>query len=538
MGALRAIEEMRLMNRVDLIVSVSGGGWTAGPYMFSHRDWKSLLGHPTVPSMLNMRELSKTPDAAIGESATKDIGGLLKENFFSDNPHEVWVNIWNEILLEPLGLGNTSKYMAPDHYTVKRIVRENPHLKESDFIFPKANRPRAFVMCGVLLAPLGHEASDDTVVSFQMSPDFSGSPFYPGEGRLRFSETRTHMLGASSSVPKLKAVIGGGMVETWAFGADTPGNGQDGGEKVKMTSPSEPLSLAKAIGISSAAFAGLVVQMGKYLGGMSLQSIIPVGTIWPITSKEHPSPQVGMKYRIGDGGHLDNSGLIPTLQRGVRNIALFVDTDASINMKTDYCSSQKFNMGELSDSVVNYVLDKFGIAKHETGYFLLHNQVFAFRDLQPILCDLQTARRAGRAAVSVRKLKVLKNSWWGIKGGWYVKLLIYYMDKAKLFDERLPADTQKEIAKGKNGALANFPGFLMMSQNPNTLTSYTNPQVNLLAAFVEWGVRENEAKFRDILTGRHTGREQHGVARGGKEHLHETAGSAETTDTLVWEKRR
>ena len=33
-GALRGMEELQLMSRVDLLVSVSGGTWTAGPYMF------------------------------------------------------------------------------------------------------------------------------------------------------------------------------------------------------------------------------------------------------------------------------------------------------------------------------------------------------------------------------------------------------------------------------------------------------------------------------------------------------------------------
>ena len=32
-GALRAMEELSLMSHVDLMVSVSGGTWTAGPYM-------------------------------------------------------------------------------------------------------------------------------------------------------------------------------------------------------------------------------------------------------------------------------------------------------------------------------------------------------------------------------------------------------------------------------------------------------------------------------------------------------------------------
>ena len=121
---------------------------------------------------------------------------------------------------------------------------------------PPITRPRAFVMLGVVLAPLGHQSDDDTVVPFgtificfhlfsdetsgfirfftrslQMSPDFSGCPFYPGgHGHMNYDEESTHWL-SKADIPALEMVIGGGMVETFAFGSDTPydKSGQSGG---------------------------------------------------------------------------------------------------------------------------------------------------------------------------------------------------------------------------------------------------------------------------------------------------------------------
>ncbi|CAK8988210.1 unnamed protein product [Durusdinium trenchii] len=335
-GALRGMEELQLMSHVDLLVSVSGGSWTAGPYMFAHMSDKELLGSRTKPSEASL-PMSTT---YFWFRVTVPLLGpdLLKQAFFNhDDPHGIWVNTFNKILLEPLGLGNTSKYMASDEQSLQRILQNNPHLRREDFILPPIDRPRAFVMLGVLLAPLGHESEDDTVVSLQMSPDFSGSPFYPGgHGNIKYDEESTNWF-TRADIPALKMVIGGGMVETFAFGGDTPydQSGQSGGHGVKMPSPSEPLSLAKAIGVSSAAFTAMISQALNNFGGQTMQALIPVTTMWPITSRTQPGPKAAAKFKIGDGGHMDNSGLLPILQRKVPKVVMFVNTDIPISLKSD-----------------------------------------------------------------------------------------------------------------------------------------------------------------------------------------------------------
>ncbi|CAJ1332981.1 unnamed protein product [Effrenium voratum] len=501
-GALRGLEELGLISHVDLLVSVSGGSWAAGPYMFSHQSPRSLLGAPTRPSQLTLSELATRP-GAVGDAATHDITGLLEHAFFNhDDPHGIWVNTFNEILLKPLGLGNTSKYMVSDEQNLQRILRNNPHLSREDFIVPAANRPRAFVMLGVLLAPLGHESNDGTVVSLQMSPDFSGSPFYAGgSGHINYEEEATHWMG-SADIPAVKLAVGGGMVESFAFGSGTPyGNGQSGGHRVKMPAPAEPFSLAKAIGVSSAAFSAMASQSLEMMGGQTLQTLIPVTTMWPITSRKLPPPKAAAKFKIGDGGHMDNSGLLPILQRKVPRVVMFVNTDVPISLKSDFCEQRPMAAPELGSAATWYFVDKFGLAAHAAGQFQMHNQVFHFADLQPILCDLQTHRRAGRPAISMRKLEVLKNSWWGIEGGWTVQLLVVYMDKSQVFENQLPKDTQKEIGAGKEGMLANYPHFPLMKQNPGSLTSFTSVQVNLLAAQVEFSTKMHEGYLREVLQG-------------------------------------
>eukprot|EP00913_Durusdinium_trenchii_P030917 g28958.t1 len=434
---------------------------------------------------------------------------------YLSSPRRFTVNLPPETLQE-VEKGSSGKFANWPHFKTSSqngptkftsYTREQRVLQTGeDFILPPIDRPRAFVMLGVLLAPLGHESEDDTVVSLQMSPDFSGSPFYPGgHGNIKYDEESTNWF-TRADIPALKMVIGGGMVETFAFGGDTPydQSGQSGGDRrrhgVKMPSPSEPLSLAKAIGVSSAAFTAMISQALNNFGGQTMQALIPVTTMWPITSRTQPGPKAAAKFKIGDGGHMDNSGLLPILQR------------------KDFCGSRRMTSPELNSAATWYFVDKFGLAAHMKGQFQMHNQaskcvvkllilagsstqVFHFADLQPMLCDLQTHRRAGRPAAALRKLEVLKNSWWGIEGGWTVELLVIYMDKTRLFERRLPEDTRKEIKAGKDGMFANFPHFPLMQQNPGSLTSFTSAQVNLLSAQVEFSVRKHAGLLREVLQG-------------------------------------
>ena len=114
--------------------------------------------------------------------------------------------------------------------------------------------------------------------------------------------------------------------------------------------------------------------------------------MWPVTSSKVPGPKAAAKYKIGDGGHMDNSGLLPILQRKVPRVVMFVNTDVPISLKWDFCAPKRLG-GELATAATWYFVDKFGLAAHIKGQFQMHNQVFHFKDLQPILCDLQTHRQ-------------------------------------------------------------------------------------------------------------------------------------------------
>ncbi|CAE8593074.1 unnamed protein product [Polarella glacialis] len=496
-GSLRALESLGLMAGVDAISSVSGGTWASAIYMFANRSKEVLLGAPTEPSKLSLEVLSQQP-AALGAVATTSVVGFIMSGLqnlqSSQNPRELWIDTYAKAVLEPFGLGSRNQYMAGNAESLEQILLRNPQLKQSDFLVPQPGRPRAFIMGGTLLAPQGYPASETNAVSLQMSPDFTGSPFYPGNRLATYDATLPSQL------------IGGGFVQSFAFGGSGPisAEEQQGGDDVKMEAPATPMSLARAVGISSAAFATVVVDMvGAFSWATSLgfqaRNFIPVADYWPVTAKMTGGEKVpAQRHEVGDGAEVDNTGVMALLQRRVPRVVMFLNSNVQLSKDIDFCKGDVYSM-DLKGKVSNDLMDKFGKVYEGAGEYLQYNQVFRAQELPGLLCEFQAQRLAGKPLVVSKQLEVAQNGKWGIEGGWTVTMAFVYLGSCSGFENQLPQQTRQEIAKGGSGAFANFPHFATVHQNGNSFTSYTSSQVNLLASLAEYTVRENAELFRQIL---------------------------------------
>ncbi|CAK0806966.1 unnamed protein product [Prorocentrum cordatum] len=301
--------------------------------------------------------------------------------------------------------------MAPDNETVQRIRSQNPQFNGSRFLVPQRGRPRVFVMGGVAEAPDGYKASEDSAASLQMSPDFTGIPFYPGNSTVSY-----YPATGTLKSPLRHVLVGGGLVETFAFGSEEPAEQQRGGVAVPVTAPAAPFSLARAVGISSAGLAGLLSQAGL-LDLSAGTALSPQASVWPVTSDQFPTPQQALTYQLGDGGNLENTGLLAMLQRRAKRIAVMMNTAAPFDQDTDFCGAP--HDFDPSGKVAGDLSDKFGFPGPQIkgAMFYSKNQVFARRELLPLLCELGGLLKAGKPLVARRRLQVLANDWWGIAGG-------------------------------------------------------------------------------------------------------------------------
>jgi len=510
MGIYRALQQLGIMDQLDGISSVSGGTWASAVYMFATEfegqkiDVAELLGKSSTPSELTMAELLKdAPPMARGitkgnsNSLFWHRAGTLRDN-------EVWAKVVSDMVLSPFGLDSFESCMAQSAEEVKRIKAENPDLKDMAFLVPNKDRPKIFIMNGALLAPRNYDTGDDTVVSFQMCPDYTGSPFYPKDesmqdvGEITYQPAPLCCIYPCWRAP-ITLTVGGGMIESFAFGGDAPTPAAQHGGTVSVPKPADTFSLPEAVGISSYAPAGGFGNRRLTAWWLNIRK-----KYWPITSDVASTPQEERYYSFGDGGNVDNAGLLPLLQRRAKKAIWIASSYRHFSSTYDFETETVDTFDPYAAGVLEQLSSYFGygIDKRDEGWYYSNNQVFKKSLLLPICQKLVSLKAAGKPAVIKETLEVLPNNYWGIKGGYKVSLILIYLEEVKDFQEQLPLETQEELAKGAAGAFENYPIYKTTNNNSGDVLGLTTAQVNLLAAQGEYAVRQHAELFKEFAADR------------------------------------
>mmetsp|Transcript_107116 Transcript_107116/g.301460 ORF Transcript_107116/g.301460 Transcript_107116/m.301460 type:complete len:540 (-) Transcript_107116:104-1723(-) len=483
LGVYRALSGLGLFEKVSAISSVSGGTWLSASFMFAREyrgaavDTPMLVGAPTIPADLDMGSLNHEP-APLGAGATKDAEAIWLDLVEKRVPsHELWIQLVGVVFLKDFNLDSTSACMAASAADVQRIKAENPCLAKRSFYVPRTDRPKTFVMGGVLLAPEGYYAGADAAVAFQISPDYTGSPYYPHDSKVTYS---------SEASGDLELIAGGGMVETFAFGGTAPSPQDQSGGRVQVGFPSGgPMTLARAAAISSIAPASTL----QYTKG---ERFVPIGEVWPVTSTILPGPQGARTYNFSDGGDQDNSGLLALLQRGASKVIWIANSYRSLSTTYDFSNATPETFDPVAASVVEQLYDKFGYGYNTDSLYYGNNQVFSQDLLLPLVKKIVALKNAGKPAVVTARYELQANSYWGIQGGSKIEILLVYLEKVADFENMLPPDTQADLARGDEGSFPNYPIL-----KTSITTSACN--VNLLAAQGEYSVMQNAEMFREFV---------------------------------------
>lgn len=509
MGIFRGLNELGLLSKLDAISSVSGGAWFASIFMFgktyngSEISTGEMLGGATGASKLSMSVLKEDP-APLGAVITRHSTLIAAEQAVTHKPQELWQRTIAQWLLEPFGLNSLESFLAASESDKTRIVADNPVLADKTFLTPRPDRPETLVINGTWNAPVGYYAGADSAVSLQVSPDWTGSPFYPDDKKVLYPCAYGYMCTPSScrclcSCCGTRLIVGGGFVETFAFGGAAPATKEQMGGKAAVGYPvDKPMSLAAAIGISSFDLGGKL-EAAEPLGEIAS----PQAVAWPVLDQSiQPGPQSALRYEYGDGGELDNSGLCAMLQRGARKVVWIASAYLELSTTYDYAGATAATFDPDAANVVPQLQNVFGYKTNSLGYHHTHNQVFSKDRLLDVVRTLVALRDEGSPAVCRFTCEVMSNTWWGISGGFEVDVLLIFLQSASKFEASLPDDTKAELAKKEDGAFANFPIYSTLGQNgvsPNYL-GLTACQVNLLAAQGEHSVTLNTDLFRDFFS--------------------------------------
>eukprot|EP00439_Symbiodinium_sp_Y106_P077717 s1818_g16.t1 len=520
LGVYRALWKLNVIQKLDGISSVSGGTWASSVFMFGKNfrgqniDTATMLGGMTNPSSLTLEVLkAEAPPLAWGltqarstqlfiKNAAKDVLKPLADK-------DVWTKTVADLVLEPWGLESMDACMALSEDDVSRIRSKNPQLGDTKFCTLRSDRPRLFLMNGTLLAPAGFQTNGDAIVSFQASPDFSGSPFYPMDGLVdyrpdvNFNPASVLFCFSNCCRQDLMVPVGGGLVESFAFGGQAPDTMPEHAAIASVGRPERPLSLADAVGISSYAPASALANDLFTQRNFSMKK-----EYWPVIGGVMLSPLHNMarviparEYQFGDGGSIDNSGLLPLLQRNARNVIYIATSYRALSTTYDFETVTQEDFDPDAALVVDQLFSLFGYGMDDQtqGFFNSHNQVFQKAALLPIVQKIAGLKKQGKPAVIRETLEVLPNKYWGIKGGYNMTLVLIYLETVQDFQDQLPAETRQEIARGSEGAFANFPIYHTNNNNGLNTLDLTAAQVNLLAAQAEYSVMQNEGLIKQFM---------------------------------------
>ncbi|HEX9887720.1 MAG TPA: hypothetical protein VGA70_14580 [Longimicrobiales bacterium] len=502
MGQLRGLNQLGLIPHIDYISCVSGGSWLSSAYTYYRKGASSdaqFLGPQTGPSGTTFQWLGQLDQGCIGFTATQSLTAALAATLalykfgVIKSSHLIWIDSVGLVYLANYGLYDAlhPHYYSLDANRVKEIVARNPQLSSGDFVTARVAQggdpPRPYLVINSSIAspsavtppPTGAE----TLVGFEYTPLYVGV-----QAPLRTFDF------PDSRGPSVPVAIGGGVVEPFAFGGPGPSAGPVGpptGALVTVpdSGPGMPHRLTDATGTSSSAYVAEAEEL-------TITGLSPLADYWPVTGAG-ALPATGMDF--GDGGNLENFGLIALLKRGVRNIVVFVNTSTKL---------KNFDVKKppATDDIDCDIPPLFGLAGCTEA--MERNQVFAqeaFSTVAQGLIDARYGTTPNGTVMFQSPLAVRDNAWWGLKGGWTANVLWVYNERVMRWEGQLPADVAQAIADGNaskpSGPFQHFPNYLTMFQNSYTeLVELTAEQVNLLAALSCWNVTENAATFKAFLT--------------------------------------
>lgn len=485
-GQLRALTDLGLLDGVRYISSVSGGSWGTTPLLWGSPDRsdETLLGPITPPEQLDPDTLAgPLPADGILVTATVNLDAALRAQHQADTPaSRRWTEAVGAVYLAPFGLHDADHpaYFTATHAEQDAITARNPALAGARFVRSRApDRLPYHIINSCMIGPTDLEPfTDEAPLSYEATPLYSGNPY------------RRQQLFFSRDGRWAEACLGGGYIESFAVGSPSlEAVGDD--DTITVQAPARPFTLADAVGMSSAAYAGVTATLGTSTRGLASRT--PSLTTW---SKEPGAAPTTMA--MGDGGVLENYGLLTLLRRKVERVVVFINTSTALDL--DYDPAARVPE---SDQLDSFLPPLFGFSLSSLGTALQSNHVFSGADWVPLVRALQDARRHGRPVTHRMRHTVLPNLVWGIEGGFEVEVLWCYLERVDDWEDRLPDEVEAAVDRGHRwifkGDYAHFPHYKTAGQDSLADVHLSPEQARLLADFTCEVVRMDPAPYRALL---------------------------------------
>ncbi len=489
MGQFRAMNHLGVIPTLRYISCVSGGSWASTIYTYyrsgANND-QELLGPITragditdqhVATGLNKSQL------AYGASKSLEyiVAGWEVDVFGNYSSHDVWNYSIGQAYLSDFGLFDVDTatnnpddlaYFTYNDDSEAEIKQCNPSLASKVFYKPRPGRPFLIVNSCVLL-PQDNPSQTD-LINFEYTALTVGRPFL------------TNFNGTN---------YGGGFIEPFAYRGGAPSSApaaqccnnppplRDSAGWAESSAPTRHYSLTETTGTSSSAFAKEIIS--KY----DISRFNPQDFYWAVNGN---GPYSGAETLFGDGGLLENNGIIPLVQRGVYLAIVFVNTETKLDPSYMPTSDPHLESNNPDGRCDVSVPSLFGYSNSKWKWNYPNNQIFPTTEFKMVL-DALNAKRARKQPMIVNcQHTVIDNNSWGVSAR-KDKLFVTwcYLDRCVGWEENLGSETIKQQIKDGNppagtkptGPYQHFPNYLTMKQNGDNLVKLTKEQITLLADF-------------------------------------------------------
>jgi hypothetical protein len=455
LGQLRGLRHLGLLDEARYLSCVSGGSLTSSAFTYLPASWRDevFLGRIIPPQDVTVEYLEHTdPDSFAHVISHAVIADNFLKHVIRLAGDEVFARALGDVFLNPFGLNSLQRFFSFDHNSVSTILQHNPRMEANDFYQVRPGRPYLIVNSLILRSRNEHPLPKR--IPFESTPLYVGiRALHQGAG----AENRD---------------IGGGYVEPFGFDSDAPVAPADQFDRVKVRLGMSRYryTLSDAIGSSCAAPAEKLAERGlDWLG-------FPEFKYWP---PANPGQTPAREYVVGDGGILENLGVMPLLARKVERIIVFVNTGDKL---------RGGGKGQINDSI----RPLFG----QTPDFMT-NHVFPSDQYDALVEALLAARRAGNTVMFKDRYQVLENARYGVQGGWPVEVLWVYNERVPAWEGQLPDEISAMIGQGD---LERFPHYRTFRENPLTAVDLNAKQTLMLAHLSCWNVIENADVFLSMST--------------------------------------
>jgi len=471
LGYIRALKEMKLMKDIKYVSCVSGSTWAWIPYIYLNKEYDEdvFLGMDKfggIDRKLTMKDIEYTDEKYLGNSIislayNSSIIRYMYDGLRSLGHHEksrLWPYILGKILLKPYGIMTTDLFTCNEN--IADIFNNQPLNINQKFRIPYNNdRPFIITNSGIVKTDKRGTLVNTDFNLMVMTPLYSGI--------------------LNKIEGKNEEKYGGEYINTYGFHAL---NIKKGEELYNVEIPThhelnnvERFNLFDMIGSSSTAY-GIVTE---YLG------INFVNPSYRLINKELEKVEY---FDCVDGGVLDNTGILPMLQKGMKNIVLFVNSSDRITLTMD---------DKIMTESIDIMLRQLFLGDIEMNtktyfeYFDYVNDLKVFKNgeerWKELLMQIRNNIYVKDLACAILKdVEVMENKNFHIEEYKIEKLMIIYLfPSIEWFHHRIDNDIRKLMDSKE---YETFPYYRTIFEEGEEIIALEAEKVNMLSDLCYWNL--------------------------------------------------